>query len=314
MRSRRKSGCGKRSASPASVTLVEIAAGGRGKIFAGRRQDPQLGNIDEIEGSHEIDAQRSGRSAGGESDENVFPIALLDAGDDRGLFAVLAVCRVKNLDEGLDLSWERMQPSFQSGVNPSAPFGGQRLRPFARDQDRFVPLVALRIVLRKFFPLGARVKHFEAGVARDGAKSIGKNPPAIERETVLGARRRRDDAAESARFQNARDLEDGFPKKFGVFEGLTRDQHVHTFRFELAPVIRIAQDEVHIFAGLEIGADVTPRRAVEQRPIRTVVIATAEIDDRERRVLQRAEIIPAELSHLIVGALVHRSAQVVAVI
>ena len=80
-----------------------------------------------------------------------------------------------------------------------------------------MPLIALGIILRQLFPVGMRVQHFQPSVAREGAESVRKNAPAIERKTVLGPGRRGDDAAKATGFR-MRLISRWFPKEFRMFK------------------------------------------------------------------------------------------------
>ena len=122
-----------------------------------------------------------------------------------------------------------------------------------------MPFITLVVVLRQLLPVSVSVQHFQRGVARESAKTICKNSPAIEREAVLGPARRRDNAADAARLKNASNLKDRFPKELRMFEGLTRDEHVNTLRLQFAPMIGLAQDQVDILPRGEVDANITRR-------------------------------------------------------
>ena len=77
---------------------------------------------------------------------------------------------------------------------------------------------------------------------------------------MFRAARGHDDAAETVRLERARYLPRGFPKKFGVLEGLAGDDNIRAFRRDFPPVVGIAQDEIDVRAGSKIDADILPWR------------------------------------------------------
>ena len=85
-------------------------------------------------------------------------------------------------------------------------------------------------------------------IARNGGKAIGENAPAIARVAMFRSTRGRDDAAQPARFQDARDLAHRLPEKFRVLKRLTRDQHIGALALQFAPVIGVLQNDIDVRA------------------------------------------------------------------
>lgn len=168
-----------------------------------------------------------------------------------------------------------------------------------------MPFVALVIVLREVVPLRLRLDHFESRVAREGAQAVGVHAPAVNRKAMFRSARWNKDAADRVDPQSARDLAHRFPKKFGVLEGLPGHDDVRAIRREFLPIVRIGQHDIDIVPEREIDADVTPWREIEERPIRSVDVLAAEIENHERLGSAPFEILPAECRHFVEGALVH---------
>ena len=124
---------------------------------------------------------------------------------------------------------------------------------------------------------------------------------------MLRARRRRNDAAKSPRFKDSHDFQNGLPEKFSVLEGLARDHYINSLGFEFVPMVGVVQHDVYIFPSLEIGADILPWRSIKKGSIRAIIIGAAKIDNLQRLASQGAEIIAAEIRHLIVRTWVHQS-------
>ena len=122
---------------------------------------------------------------------------------------------------------------------------------------------------------------------------------------MLRSTRGYDDATETAGIERARDLPRGFPKKFGVLEGLAGDDNVRAFRRDFLPVVGIAQDEIDVRSGGKIDAYIFPRRQSKERAITAVIILAAKIENDQRLGATRIEIIAPERGHLVERALVH---------
>ena len=122
---------------------------------------------------------------------------------------------------------------------------------------------------------------------------------------MFRAARWNDDAAEAARRQCARDLAHRLPEKFRVLEGLAGHDNVGAFGFDLAPVIRIAQDDIDVWSRGQVHADIFPRRQHKERAVTSVDVLAAEIENDERLRPARFEIIAPEDRHLVERAWVH---------
>src|SRR2546430_7150732 len=90
-----------------------------------------------------------------------------------------------------------------------------------------------------------------------------------------------------------------------MLEGLAGDQDIDALGLYFSPGIGVGKNEIDVRAGLQVDTDVTPGWPITERAIRSVVIATAEIENGQRLVPERAEVIPGELGHLIERALMH---------
>src|SRR5439155_20195099 len=93
-----------------------------------------------------------------------------------------------------------------------------------------------------------------------------------------------------------------------MLKGLTGHEHVNAVRLQFAPVVGLAQDQVDTLAWGKVDAEIMPRFSRENGAIRAGVIATAHVDNRERLVLARRELVAAKLRHSIIGTRVHRFA------
>ena len=168
-----------------------------------------------------------------------------------------------------------------------------------------MPFIALQIILREIFPLRARFQNLETGIACKSAETVRQETPAIDWKAVLRSAGWSDNAAETAGLKNAGDFAHRLPKKFCVFKRLAASDDVSTSGRDFAPMVRIAQDEIDVFARRKIKAKIAPRRSREERAIRSVNVVTSKIDNRERFALARPEIVATKRRHLVVGTLVH---------
>ena len=85
----------------------------------------------------------------------------------------------------------------------------------------------------------------------------------------------RNDTAEAGWLQHARDLTHRLPKEFNVLESLAGNDYVDAGRGDFAPVVRILQNEIDIFANGEINSFVMPSRFSEKRPVGAVNVVAA---------------------------------------
>ena len=90
-----------------------------------------------------------------------------------------------------------------------------------------------------------------------------------------------------------------------MLKRLARDDDIRAFLSDLAPIVRIGQDDIDIGAGCEIDADISPRRQGEKRPVTAVDVLTAEIKNDQRLGPARLKLFAAERRHLVERALVH---------
>ena len=99
--------------------LIETRSIGRGEIFADRGEDTKLRDLHQVAGSHEVDAERTSRSAVGQSDRDFLPIALFYASDDGIMLSMFAIGGIKNLDERFDFSGKWAEPPSQPRIKSS---------------------------------------------------------------------------------------------------------------------------------------------------------------------------------------------------
>ena len=92
-----------------------------------------------------------------------------------------------------------------------------------------------------------------------------------------------------------------------MLEGLAGDNDIGAFRRQFPPIVWIAQDNIDVIPGGEIDPDITPRRQREERAIRTVYVLAAQIEDDERLVAPRFQVVAPESGHFVEGTLVHLS-------
>src|SRR5438067_4183523 len=123
---------------------------------------------------------------------------------------------------------------------------------------------------------------------------------------MLRSARWHDDATQAVWLQRSRDLTHRLPEKFCVLEGLASDDDIRAFGSDFLPVVWIAQDDIDIVPRSEIDADVFPGREGEERAVGSVDVLAAQIENDERFVSTRFEIIAPEGGHLVEGAWVHR--------
>src|SRR4051794_13031380 len=98
---------------------------------------------------------------------------------------------------------------------------------------------------------------------------------------MLRSTRWDDDATETIRPERPGNLPRGFPKKFGVLEGLARHDDARASRRDFPPIVWICQDDIDVRSGREIDPDIFPRRLREERPVRAVNILAPEIENDE---------------------------------
>ena len=90
-----------------------------------------------------------------------------------------------------------------------------------------------------------------------------------------------------------------------MLEGLARDDDIGAFGRNFPPIVRIAQDDIDVVACGKIDSDIFPRRQGEERPIGSINVLAAQIENDERFRAPILKIIAPESRHFVERALVH---------
>ena len=164
--------------------------------------------------------------------------------------------RVENLDRESRLlraaGLAGIAPRQRVGVAFSCP---TTLRAFAQSRSTRA-IYCSRIIFRQLFPVSVRVQHFQPGVAGERAEAVGQDAPAIERKAMLSC------PLAGAMMQHkppgfrTRAISRIVSQKNSVCSKVCPETRTSTLSdLQLAPMVRIAQNQIDILARRKIDAD-----------------------------------------------------------